>query len=144
MAGAVAVVLALGAKREAVQAVRGADGSETILPAGEQFVHVRLMADVPHELVLWRFEHPMQSHRQFHHAEVRPEVSAVIGQAADQFLAQFLRQFLELLHRQFFDVSRVVHHVEVAVGRLGFCHVKIRLSCRRQVRPRRRRWVAVF
>ena len=35
VAGAVAVVLALGAQREAVQSVSGADGAEALLPAGE-------------------------------------------------------------------------------------------------------------
>ena len=71
VARAVAIVLALGAQREAVQAVGGADRGETVLAAGQQLVDIDLMADVPDEFVLGRVEDVVQREGQFDHAEVR-------------------------------------------------------------------------
>jgi hypothetical protein len=54
VAGAVAIVLALGAQHEAVQAAGLADGVEAVAAAGEDLVDVGLVADVEEELVLGR------------------------------------------------------------------------------------------
>ena len=114
VARAVAIVLAFGAQREAVQAVRLADGAEAVLAAGQKLVDVDLMAHVPDKFVLGRVENAVQRDGQLHHAEVRAEVAAVLGEAGDQFLPDFAGEFLQLRQRQFFDVLRAVHHVEVS------------------------------
>jgi hypothetical protein len=88
VAGAVAVVFALGAQGEAVQAVGGADGVETVLSAGQELVDVDLMADVPDEFVLGRGEGPVQGDGQLDHAEVGSEVAAVFGKLGDQLMAE--------------------------------------------------------
>ena len=114
VARAVAIVLALGAQGEAVQAAGGADGVKAALAAGQQLVDVDLVADVPDELVLGRGEDAVQRDGQLHHAEVRAQVAAVLGEHGDQFVADLLRQLLQLLQRQLLDVRRAVHHVEVS------------------------------
>ena len=70
MASPVAVVLALGPQREAVEAVGGADGPEAIFPPGQDLVDVHLVADVPDELVFGRLKDPVQGDREFDDAEV--------------------------------------------------------------------------
>ena len=89
---AVAIVLALGAQGKPAQAAGAADGVKAVLAAGQQLVDVDLVADVPDELVLGRVEDVMQRDGQLHHAEVRAQVPAVLGQDGDQFLPDFLGQ----------------------------------------------------
>ena len=57
----------------------------------------------------------MQGERQLHHAQVGPEMAAVDGQLGDQLVADFLRQLLQLIQREFLDVRRIIHHVQVAI-----------------------------
>ena len=56
VARAVAVVLALGAEEEAVEALVRADGVDAVRAAGEHLVDVALVGDVEDELVLGRVE----------------------------------------------------------------------------------------
>ena len=113
VARAEAVVLALGAERKAVQAVRLADGAETVFAAGQNFVDINLMAHVPDEFVLGRGENLVQRDGQLDDAEVRAEVAAALGEALDQLGADFAGEFLQLRHRELFDVLRPVHHVQI-------------------------------
>ena len=63
VAGAVTIVLALGAEKEPVQALVLAHGRDPIEPAGKHLVHVTLVADVEDKAVLRRVEDAMQSDR---------------------------------------------------------------------------------
>ena len=112
--GTVAIMLALRAERETVQTARGADGMEAVFAAGEQLVHVNLVADVPDELVLGRREHVVHGDGEFHHAEVRAEVAAVLGELRDQLVTDFIGKLGQLVQLQLFDVGRMVHHVQVS------------------------------
>ena len=51
MAGAIAVVLAFGAQRKAVEPVCGANRMKAVAAASENLVDVGLVADVPDEFV---------------------------------------------------------------------------------------------
>jgi hypothetical protein len=71
VAGAVAIVLALGAEHEAVEAAGLADGVKTVAAAGEDFVDVGLVADVKEDLVVGRIEDRVEpSHGELDHAQV--------------------------------------------------------------------------
>ncbi len=111
-------MLALGAHSEAADSAGAANGAKTPFAPGQQLVDVGLVADIPNEFVPGRGEHVVQRQRQLHHSEVRPQVAAVFGQHRDQFMPDFLGQLLELFQRQFFDVDRVVNHVEISVHNL--------------------------
>ena len=76
VAGAVAVVLALGAQQEAVEPLILAHGVEAVAAAGEELVDVALVADIEDEFVLRRLEDAVQGDGQFDDAEIRPEVAA--------------------------------------------------------------------
>ena len=70
------VVLGLGPARVAGQAAALAQRAESAAPAGEQLVHVRLVAGVEDDPVPGRVEDPVQRDGQLHDAEVRPEMPA--------------------------------------------------------------------
>ena len=126
VARAKAIVFALGAEREAVQSVRGADGVKAVLAPGENLVDVGLVADIPDKLVLRRGENTVERDGHLDDAEVRAEVSAVLRQLHDQLVPDFFGELLLLFKRQFLDVFGAVHHVEVTAHRsihyLGSCH----------------------
>ena len=76
MRRAEAVVLALRALGEAGQPATLTQRANLFTAAGEDFVRVGLMTDVPDQPVIRRIEDMMQSDSQFHHAKARAEVSA--------------------------------------------------------------------
>jgi hypothetical protein len=114
MTGAVAIVLTFRAQGEAIQSIGGANGMETVFAPGEQFVDVTLMTDIPDKFVVRRGKNAVQGDGQFDNPEIRAEMPAVFGQFGDQLLAQFFGQSLPLFQRQFFDVRRLIHHVQVS------------------------------
>ena len=108
MAGAVAIVLAFGAEEEAVQSAGLTDGVEAFAPPGEHFVHIALMADVEEEFVRGRIEGAVQGDGKFDHTEVGPEVSAGLGDRADEFLADFPGEAREVGFGDGADIGRAV------------------------------------
>ncbi len=96
VSGAVTVVRALRTQHEAVQAAWSSDGVEPLPAAGEQFVHVGLMADVKQEMVRRSGKHIVQGDGEFHHAEIGAEVAAIIGEDGNQLLPYFQRQFFQV------------------------------------------------
>ena len=99
VARAVAVMLALGAEEEAVEAAVLADAVDLPAAPGEHFVHVALMADVEEDFVRRRIEGAVQGDGQFDHAEVGAAVSARLGHGMDEFLADFPGEEWEVLFR---------------------------------------------
>ena len=87
VARAVAIVLALSAQHKAVQAARLANGIESIDAAGQQFVHVGLVAHVKKNPVFRRVEHRVQRDRKLHNAEIRPQVAAGLRKRLNKALA---------------------------------------------------------
>ena len=69
------VVFGFGAARVARQPAVLAQRTEVVVAAGDQLVHVRLVADVPQNDVAGRGEHTMQGQRQLDDTEVGPEVT---------------------------------------------------------------------
>ena len=112
VACAVAVVLAFGAQSKAVQAARLAHGVETAAASGEQFVNVRLVADVKDKAVSRGVEDVVHGQGELDDAQVRPQVAARLGQHTDQLLAYFLSQCLQLRHGKALDVRGRVDRVE--------------------------------
>ena len=73
---AVAIVLALSAQHEAVEAAGLADGFKAVKPAGENFVHVGLVADIEEQLVFRRIKNSVQGEGELDYAQVGAEVAA--------------------------------------------------------------------
>ena len=96
VAGSVAVVLALGAEHEAVEAAGLADGLKTVAAAGEDLVDVGLVADVEEDLVLGRVEDRMQGQSELDHAEIGAEMAAGFGESLDEEVADLLGELGQL------------------------------------------------
>ena len=71
--------------------------AEPLAPAGEDFVHVGLMADVPNQPIGRKIEHAMQRERQLDDAEVRREVAAVDGARSNEQIANLTRQDVDFV-----------------------------------------------
>src|SRR5699024_1663157 len=91
------IVLALGPARIAGETVALAEGGEPLGTAGDEFVHVRLVADVEDDGVARGVEDPVEAHGQFDDAEVGSEVPAGAGHARDQVVPDLLGQDLAFL-----------------------------------------------
>uniref|UniRef100_A0A0A9DP90 Uncharacterized protein n=1 Tax=Arundo donax TaxID=35708 RepID=A0A0A9DP90_ARUDO len=118
VADAERVVRALVALREPRQAGGLTDGVHPGPPAGEDLVRVRLVPDVPDDLVLGGVEHVVQRHGELHHAEARAQVAAGLGHRVHDLQAELRRQLLELRRGQVLHVDRVVHRVQQRRRRL--------------------------
>ena len=105
VAGTIAIVLALGAQREAVEAFILADGVDAVPAAGEHLVHVGLMCHVPDELVGGGVEHPVHGERELHHAEIGAQMAAGLAQGFDQGTPNLLREGGQLIQGQAFHVG---------------------------------------
>ena len=70
MTGPVAVVLTLRPEGEPIEAIGGPDGPESVFSAGQDFVHVHLVTDIPDKLVFGCLEDPVQGDGEFNDAEV--------------------------------------------------------------------------
>ena len=82
-------LLALGKARDAALLAQAA---KCLAPAREDLMRIRLMSDVPDDLVLRTVESPVQGERELHRAKARGEVAARLGNRIDDRAAQLPRQ----------------------------------------------------
>jgi len=92
MTGAVAIMFALGAQKEAVEPAELAHRIKTIEAPGKHFVDVTLMTNVHNESVVRRVKDPVQSNRQFNDTEIWAQMPSGLGKDSDQFLPNLLRE----------------------------------------------------
>ena len=69
-----------------------AEELELVFPAGNDFVRIALMADVPEQLIFFEIEDVVQRQRQFHHTEIAGQVSAGLRDRVENELAYFVGQ----------------------------------------------------
>ena len=91
MPGAKDIVRALFPLQKTVQAAGAADMIEvSAVAAGQQFMDIALVRDVEDELIRRCMENPVQGYGEFHDAEVRTDVPAILSGDRDQPLPDFL------------------------------------------------------
>ena len=100
------VVLGLGLGRVPGQPAALPQRAELRVPAGEQLVHVGLVAGVEDDPVRRRVEDPVQRDGELHHAEVRAEVAAGARHGLDQDVTDLAGQRGELVRCECFQISR--------------------------------------
>ena len=88
------VIDAFGGVGKAAYAVCLAEEPETVFPAGNDFMRVALVADVPEELVLLEIEDVVQGQGQLDDAEIAGKVAAGPGDGAEDEAAYFVGQFV--------------------------------------------------
>src|SRR5436853_624037 len=108
------VVLGLVDVAERGQALVLADGRQLIAAAGEDLVRIRLMSDVPDDLVARGVQDGVQRDGQLAGAEVGAEVAADLADGVDDVLAHLLRDAGELLLGEAVEILRAVDRVQEA------------------------------
>ena len=92
VAGLDPVVVALGARRIAGEAVLLAKRVELVAATGQHLVHVGLMAGVEDDRVVRRVEHPVQCERELDDTEVGTEMPTGCSDLVDQELSDLVGQ----------------------------------------------------
>ena len=98
MGGAEGIVFAFLAAGESGDATALAKRVHAVPPAGQNFVRITLMADIPDQPVPRRVENVVDGNRQFDDAQGRAQVAAGYGNRAHRIVAEFLRELLELFN----------------------------------------------
>lgn len=93
------VVFAFGAPREGMQAVLLPNGGDPVAAAGQNFVRVGTVADVP-PVIERRVVDEMQRHRQFDGTQPGGKVAAGATDAVQQVLPQLIAQLRQALFGQ--------------------------------------------
>ena len=87
-------------------------GGELLTAACQNLMSVGLMPHVPHDAVIGCVEDIMQSHRQFHYAQARSQMTRVYRQLLHDGLPELIAHLWKLLNGQFAQLVGVVYMVE--------------------------------
>ena len=100
MAGAKWVIFTFAALGETGQTAGLAQSADAVAPTGQNFMRVRLMADIPNQPVIGGVEHIMQRHGQFDDAQSSPQMATSLRHSDDRFGSQFIGQLAQIGTRQ--------------------------------------------
>lgn len=81
-------------------------GMKLFLSAGEQFMGIGLMANVPHQFILRGVKNVVQGQGQFHHTKARCQVATGFRGRPDDGLSQITANLVEVLDGKRTKVSR--------------------------------------
>ena len=112
MAYAERVVFRLAAFRKTGQTAVLTHGVHLIFAAGEDFVRIALVADIPDQMVFGRVVHIMQRHRQLDRAQVTGEMAARLTDGIQQKFAQFGGDLRQLFFLQTAQILRRIDNIE--------------------------------
>ena len=99
------VVLGLGPARVAGDTAAMLELREAGLAAGQQLVHVRLVAGIEQDPVDRRVEDPVQGDGEFNDAQVRPDMAAIAGHHLDQQVTDLRGQLRQFLGAELLEVA---------------------------------------
>ena len=117
VAAAECVVGAFVARGKSADASHLAVGVEPGAAAGDDFVGVGLVADVPHQFVFGGVVYVVQGRGELHGAEIGGQVPRIFGELLDDEVAQLAAEFGKGFDRQLFQVVGRVDVIEVFVFR---------------------------
>ena len=104
MGGTEGIIGAFRAFGEAAEAALGAQGADAVAAAGEDFVGIALMADVPDDLVARGIEDGVQGDGEFNDAKTGAKVAAGHRDGRDGFGAEFIGQLAQVAVGQGFEI----------------------------------------
>jgi hypothetical protein len=78
-------------------------------PAGEYFMSVSLMANVPYQLVIWGIIYVVKGNGQFHHSKAGSKMTTMYTHHIDDVLPQF---FTNLVQSGPVDFSKVLGNLD--------------------------------
>src|SRR5262249_9224182 len=120
------VVLGLVDRAERGEALVLADRRELVATAGEDLVRIRLMADVPQDLVRRGVEQRVQRDRELARPEGGAEVAADLADGGDDVRPDLAGDLRELILVEVVQVLRAVDPVEEAL--VGGHAVRVRMK----------------
>ena len=91
------------------------DRIKRFITSGKDFVRVRLVPDIPDNLVGRRAEDPVKRHGQFNHAEVGRQMPPVFRYNGNDFLPNFLAKNFQLFLREFLHILRTLDLSEQSI-----------------------------
>ena len=94
------VVFAFAALGEPRKPAALPQGTDAVATAGEYFVRIGLMPDVPDQAILGRVEYVMQRHSQLDDAQPCAEVASGNRNGVNGFLTQLVRKLAQLTRFQ--------------------------------------------
>src|SRR5690349_13448042 len=112
MRGAKRVVVALGPLGEPGQPAAGPQRADAVAAAGQYFVGVSLMADIPDQAVSRGVEHIVQCGGQLNDAKPRAEMSAGDRNGGYRLLAQLVGDLTNLVYLEPAQIVRSADGVE--------------------------------
>ena len=89
---------------EAAETIQLTQGVKTVFSARQNLMDICLMAYIPYDFIRREVKTIFQSHRQFHHAQIRRQMTAGLGNLLQKELPQFLAEEFQLAFIQFFDI----------------------------------------
>ena len=96
MAGAKGIEGRLVPAGESAQTTISADGGELVAPTCDDFMGIRLMPHIPHQLVVRGVKNVVQGKGELYSAETRGKVSRVLGKGVYDKVPQFYCQLLKV------------------------------------------------
>ena len=104
MAGVKGIAVALLALREATHAAIFTHLIEAVPSSGQNLMGVRLMPDVPDQLVLRKIQHTVQRDRQLHDTEIGRQMTAVLADLFNEKRPDFRCELRQLLFVYLLDI----------------------------------------
>ncbi len=130
MRGAERVIYAFGALGKTGKTATLTDRADLVAPAGENFMRLALMPDIPDQTVIRRIEHGVNGDGQFDNAKTRAKMATGGGHGIDRFTAQFVGKLFQLRIVKAAHIRRGMNPVEKGRGAVRarcrllfrFCH----------------------
>ena len=82
--------------REPRQTALFTERMKILRPAGEDFMRIRLMPDIPHDGIFRAFKHAMERKRQFDDSEITRQMPAILPDNSYYLLPNLFRKGAEL------------------------------------------------
>ena len=98
------IVLALARAGKAGYPPFFPQGVKLFRPAGQEFMRIALVADIPDELILGGAEFPVHRHRNLHNPEIGGQMAAGFRHGFHQHITNFSAQIFQLRPGQCFHI----------------------------------------
>ena len=118
------VVRALIANREAGDSPVLANGGKAVAAAGQNFVAISLVADIPHDLVAWRVKQVMKRDGQLHRAQAGGQMAADLRDHGDHVIAQLLGDDGKILAGNLLQIGRGIDVVQITIFHVHLCQMQ--------------------
>ena len=112
MRGTEGIVFAFRPLCESGQSVTLSQRADTVTPAGQDFMRIDLVADIPDDLVIRCIKQVMQRDRQFDHAKTGAEMATCDRNGINGLRTQFISDLLKIFGFEFLQIGGCLDLIE--------------------------------